>query len=94
MPREIVRRRAEAVPAVSVIAAAIGAAAFGAIAVGAVAIGALAIGDSPWDASRSSGRAFKCSRSTSSRCASCACSNARGRRRPEAKYALHCHARA
>ena len=44
MPREIVRRRAEAVPAVSVIAAAIGAAAFGAIAVGAVAIGALAIG--------------------------------------------------
>ena len=44
MPREIVRRRAEAVPAVSVIAAAIGAAAFGAIAVGAIAIGALAIG--------------------------------------------------
>jgi hypothetical protein len=44
MSREIVRRRAEAAPAVSVVATAIGAAAFGAIAVGAVAIGALAIG--------------------------------------------------
>jgi hypothetical protein len=43
MSREIVRR-AEAVPAVSMITLALGAAAFGAIAVGAIAIGALAIG--------------------------------------------------
>ena len=42
MPRELARR-ADAVPATSVIAAAIGAAAFGAIAVGALAIG-LAVG--------------------------------------------------
>ena len=43
MPREIIRR-AEAVPATSILALAIGAAAFGAIAVGAVAIGRLALG--------------------------------------------------
>ena len=43
MPRPIVRR-AEAIPAASMIGLAIGAAAFGAIAVGALAIGALAIG--------------------------------------------------
>ena len=43
MPRAIVRR-AEAVPATSMIALAIGAAAFGAVAVGALAIGRLAVG--------------------------------------------------
>src|SRR5215469_7951297 len=43
MPRDIVRR-AEAIPATSMIALAIGAAAFGAIAVGALAIGRLALG--------------------------------------------------
>src|SRR5262245_46105959 len=43
MPRDIVRR-AEAIPATSMIALAIGAAAFGAIAVGALAIGRLAVG--------------------------------------------------
>jgi hypothetical protein len=42
MPRDIVRR-AEAIPATSMIALAIGAAAFGAIAVGALAIGRLAL---------------------------------------------------
>src|SRR5262249_22243445 len=42
-PRDIVRR-AEAVPATSMIALAIGAAAFGAVAVGALAIGRLALG--------------------------------------------------
>src|SRR5215510_10138203 len=43
MPRDIVRR-AEAIPATSMIALAIGAAAFGAVAVGALAIGRLALG--------------------------------------------------
>jgi hypothetical protein len=43
MPRDIVRR-AEAIPATSMIALAIGAAAFGAIAIGALAIGRLALG--------------------------------------------------
>jgi hypothetical protein len=43
MPREIIRR-AEAVPATSMIALAIGAAAFGAVAVGALAIGRLVLG--------------------------------------------------
>ena len=42
MPRELARR-ADAVPATSVIAAAIGAAAFGAIAVGALALAGAAI---------------------------------------------------
>src|SRR6478672_454000 len=43
MPRDLVRR-AEAIPATSMIALAIGAAAFGAIAIGALAIGRLALG--------------------------------------------------